>query len=79
MTVLKNGDVGIGRSPTANPLEVEGEASKTVAGGFVANSDSRIKNSISTVSGGLEVIDQLNPVQFKYNDDYMAQHPSIKD
>jgi len=79
MTVLKDGKTGIGRTPTVNTLEVEGNASKTTATSWLANSDRRIKNSIGTISSGLEVIDKLNPVRFKYNDDYMAQHPSIKD
>src|SRR5882724_2774328 len=36
------GNVGIGRTPTVNTLEISGNASKAVAGSWLANSDGRI-------------------------------------
>jgi len=53
---------GIGRavSGSSNNLEVEGTASKTSAGSWAANSDARIKRDIRTITGGLELIKQLN-------------------
>ena len=71
--------VGIGRVPTTNKLEVEGDASKSVAGDWLANSDIRIKTDVHTVKDALEVIGQLRPVKFKYTDEYLAAHPEIKD
>jgi hypothetical protein len=73
------GDVGIGRTPTTNKLEVEGDASKTVAGSWLANSDKRIKTDVQALSDALAMIDQLRPVQFKYTDNYRAKHPAVKD
>ncbi|MCK4820968.1 tail fiber domain-containing protein, partial [bacterium] len=78
--ILDNvGNVGIGRTPTANDLEVEGTASKTAAGDWLANSDIRIKMDVQTIENALGVIDQLRPVKFKYTEEYMAEHPSLED
>jgi hypothetical protein len=74
-----NSKVGIGRAPAANALEVEGNASKTVAGSWLANSDARIKTDVRTVTGALEKLAQVRLVQFRYTDDYRAQHTGLKD
>jgi hypothetical protein len=73
------GAVGIGRTPSSNKLEVEGDASKTTAGGWSANSDARIKHDIHTVSGALEKLAQVRLVSFRYTDEYREQHPTIED
>jgi hypothetical protein len=70
--------IGIGRFPATNVLEVEGNASKTVAGSWLANSDARIKTDVRTLSGALDKLSQVRLVQFHYTDEYRAQHPSIK-
>jgi hypothetical protein len=62
--------VGIGRAPTANTLEVEGNASKVIAGGWMANSDRRLKTDIQDVHHALEVIDRLRPVKFRYSEEF---------
>lgn len=66
-----NGTVGIGRNPLTNALEVNGEASKTTAGGFVANSDRRLKKNIQTIEGktALDLITQMNGVTYEWNDE----------
>ncbi|MCB0577388.1 MAG: tail fiber domain-containing protein, partial [Saprospiraceae bacterium] len=46
MQIDNSGRLGIGRSPTTNLLEVEGEASKSSAGDWLANSDARLKTNI---------------------------------
>jgi len=74
-----NGNVGIGRSPAANKLEVEGNASKTAAGDWLANSDIRIKTDVLGLDNALDIIDSLRPVKFKYIDEYMDEHPSLED
>jgi hypothetical protein len=80
MTIdLSTSRVGVRRIAAANALEVEGEASKTVAGGWVANSDRRIKTDITTVTNALEKLEQVRLVQFRYNDNYRAAHQSIAD
>jgi hypothetical protein len=79
LTTLGGGKVGIGRTPTANALELEGNASKTVSGGWAANSDARIKTGVHTVSGALDKLSQVRLVEFHYTDEYRKQHPGIKD
>jgi len=73
------GKVGIKRTPATNALEVEGNASKTVASSWLANSDRRIKTDITTVTGALEKMDRVRLVGFRYTDEYRAAHPGIDD
>jgi len=74
-----NGDLGVGRNPAENELEVEGNASKTAAGDWLANSDVRIKTDIQTVTGALDTLDKVRLVSFKYTDDYRNEHSSVED
>lgn len=74
-----SGRVGIGRVATNNALEVEGDASKTTAGNWLANSDARIKTDVRTIEGALETLLKLRPVAFRYTPEHRAQHPSIED
>ena len=74
-----DGDCGIGRAPAVNPLEVEGTASKTVAGDWLANSDKRIKTDIEDIDNSFEILMKLHPVKFKYTNEWKRLHPSIKD
>jgi len=76
---LSPDDVGIGRFPTTNDLEVEGTASKTTAGDWLANSDARIKTDVETIHGALETLEQVRLVSFHYTDEYRTRHPSIED
>lgn len=71
--------LGIGRTPTANRLELEGEASKTSAGGWLANSDARIKTDILSITNALNTLSKLRLVSFRYSDPYRAAHPSLED
>lgn len=73
-----DGRVGIGRDPAANQLEVEGDASKTTAGDWLANSDRAIKTDVRTIQNALQMIERLRPVAFRYSDDYRSAHPSVK-
>jgi hypothetical protein len=73
------GNVGIGRCPTANKLEVNGDASKTSAGSWLSNSDINIKTNINTIQCALERINKVRVVSFKYKDEYKKVHTSIKD
>ncbi len=75
----RNASAGIGRDPGTNALEVEGSASKTVAGGWLANSDARIKTDVHTVTNALDKLAQVRLVQFRYTDAYRAAHPSVGD
>lgn len=71
------GRTGFGREPADNRLEVDGVASKTVAGDRAANSDARIKSDVQTVDRALETLDRVRLVSFTYDDAYRAAHPSI--
>jgi hypothetical protein len=75
----QSGWVGLGRSPAANRLEVEGNASKTAAGSWLANSDARIKTGVTTLTNALGTLDRVRLVSFHYTDRYRAAHPSIED
>ena len=79
LTILKNGNVGIGRDPSARALEVEGDASKTTAGTWVANSDRRIKTDILDIENSFDLLRKLRPVKFKYTPEWRERHPSIED
>lgn len=73
------GKVGIKRTAAANTLEVEGNASKTTAGNWLANSDRRIKANIQPISGALQKLDQVRLVDFNYTADYITAHPEVAD
>lgn len=73
------GNVGIKRSPATNTLEVEGQASKTTAGNWLANSDRRIKEDVTPLTGAVEKLGQIRLVDFSYTDDYLAAHPGVED
>jgi hypothetical protein len=73
------GRIGIGRTAAVNRLEVEGDASKAVAGAWLANSDRRIKTDITPVTGALATLEKVRPVTFRYTDEYRKTHPDIKD
>jgi len=73
------GKVGIGRIPTTNTLEVAGNASKSIAGSWLSNSDRRIKTDVKAIAGGLEKLAKVRLVDFRYTDDYLAAHPEIDD
>lgn len=62
--------VGIGMDPTTNALEVNGDASKTSAGDWSANSDRRLKTNITSLDSQ-EVLDKLlmmRGVSYHWND-----------
>ena len=73
------GKIGIGRVAATNELEVQGNASKTTAGNWLANSDRRIKDEIQPLTGALETLDKVRLVDFRYTDEYRAKHPGIDD
>jgi hypothetical protein len=79
--ILNNGGgkIGIGRTPTTNKLEVEGNASKTAAGSWLANSDARIKTDVCTVEDAANTLDRVRLVSFRYTDDYRQTHPALED
>lgn len=75
--VRTNERFGVLRRPLTNALEVEGNASKTTATAWLANSDRRIKQDIQPLDDALATIRQIQPVSFRYTDEYRDAHPSI--
>ncbi len=73
------GRMGLGRVSATNTLEVEGNASKTMAGSWLANSDRSIKTDVREIANALAVVEQLRPVEFHYSDAFRALHPSIQE
>ncbi|MCB1605603.1 MAG: tail fiber domain-containing protein [Xanthomonadales bacterium] len=71
--------LGIARDPQTNTLEVEGNASKTTSGSWLANSDARIKTEVQEIDDALARLLRLRPVTFRYTAAYRAAHPGIAD
>jgi len=76
-TQVVDGAFGVGRYPFSNELEVEGDASKSTAGAWLANSDRRIKRAIEPVTNALGTLDKVRLVSFEYTDDYRAGHTGV--
>lgn len=79
IVILPSGNVGIARTPSSNKLELEGNASKSTAGDWLANSDRRIKKHIQTIGDALGTLDRVRLVSFEYTDDYKASHDGVGD
>lgn len=79
MVIDAAGLVGIGISPTSNRLEVSGNASKSTAGSWLANSDARIKQDIRPIENAMATLDRVNLVSFEYTPTYRAMHGGIDD
>lgn len=65
---INNGRIGIQRDPTTNALEVAGNASKSSAGDWIANSDERLKKHIAPLQNPLEKLLRLQGVTYEWND-----------
>jgi hypothetical protein len=62
--------VGVNLASGINPgynLEVNGSAAKNTGSSWTVTSDRRLKQDISKYSDGLNVINRINPVWFRYN------------
>lgn len=75
--ITSNGSLGVGRVPTANRFELNGNASKSTAGSWLANSDARIKTDVQTVKNALDILEDVRLVSFQYTPQYLANHPGI--
>lgn len=63
-----SGNVGIGTTGPAYPLHVIGDAAKTAGGSsWTVPSDRRTKRDIHSFIDGLDVVMQIDPVNFTYN------------
>jgi hypothetical protein len=78
--VFTNGWVGIGGDPQNHPFEVYGSAWKNDGSTLWATtSDRRLKEDVREIAGGLDVLETLRPVSFRYNDAYRACYGGAED
>ncbi|MEE4330888.1 MAG: tail fiber domain-containing protein [Wenzhouxiangella sp.] len=77
LTLSDAGLVGVRRNPASNALEVAGNASKTSAGSWLANSDARIKTEVQDIDGAVDRLMQVRPVTFRYTAGYRDAHPEL--
>jgi hypothetical protein len=70
LRINASGLIGVGRVPITNRLEVEGTASKSSAGDWVANSDARLKTNIQPLDPQdmLDKLLALKGVAYEWND-----------
>jgi hypothetical protein len=64
-----NGSGFANRNQSVKGLEVRNGITYTASGTVSSFSDERLKNNIETFTDGLNVIDQIQPVSFRYNED----------
>ncbi len=71
MYISADGNVGIGRNPVTNVLEIEGDASKSAAGDWLANSDRRLKKNIEALDSKemLEKLTALEGISYEWADE----------
>ena len=70
LLINNTGLIGIGRTPSTNRLEVEGNASKSSAGDWLANSDARLKKNIQQLNSKeiAEKLLALHGITYEWND-----------
>jgi hypothetical protein len=64
MSILSNGNVGIGTLTPIYALQVVGDAAKSTGTAWINTSDIRTKKNITPFSRGLDTILNVNPVYF---------------
>ena len=67
MRITYDGRVGIGTPTPDVDLTVNGSASKLLGGSWATFSDLRLKKEIRSFDHGLEIVNKINPVCYKYN------------
>jgi hypothetical protein len=68
MRIRRGGGVGIGTPNPDQLLTVNGNASKPGGGTWATFSDKRVKKDIERFEDGLNILLQLNPISFQYNE-----------
>jgi len=64
MTILSNGDIGIGTVSPIYELQLVGDAAKSTGTAWINTSDIRTKKNITPFNRGLDTILNVNPVYF---------------
>lgn len=60
-------NIGIGTTAPAYRLHVNGSAAKPGSSTWTVASDKRLKQEVKQFTDGLEVLEQINPVRYRYN------------
>lgn len=68
LRIKDNGYLGLGTSAPTSLLSVNGTADKPGGGSWGTFSDKRVKKDIESFKDGLNVINQLKPVTYRYNE-----------
>lgn len=76
ITIDRDGNVGIGVSRPAHPVEVANGAYLSAGGVWTDSSSRQLKENIAELSAGvaLDVLRQLQPVQYNYRNDTTDTH-----
>ena len=76
--INKDGKVGINvASPTYELQLSSNSAGKPVSSVWAVVSDSRVKTDVTDITGGLDKINSLRPVKFKYTGDFCDCHTGV--
>ena len=68
LTVLKNGNIGVGTVAPAFKLQVStNSAAKPTSNTWTVASDARLKTNVSDYTEGLSTLEKIHPVWFTYN------------
>lgn len=70
------GRLGVGRLPSTQTLEIEGNGFAT--GQWLRTSDARAKENVRSISDAIETLRQVRPVLFEFREWYLAQHPAVE-
>ena len=79
--IMEFGNLGVGRVPATNKIEIQGTASKNSAGSWLANSDSRLKKQIKTLDSKtmLDKVLSMRGVSFNWDDDVTGYDRPVGD
>jgi len=77
MTLDEGGRLGIGKEPTQYRLEINGQASKSSPGDWLANSDARLKNNIIPLNASttFDKLLSLQGLTYEWKDDRQYNRP----
>ena len=70
------GNVGIGTTAPSHILHISGQGRSTVST-WATSSDARVKEDIHPITGGLDAVEKLRPVTFRYTKEYQNGNPAL--